>query len=145
MKNLYICKGYSARQLISATRAGLWTACARCRCVEATSHRQLVKYLGRTSSRRSLINQLISGKLSRGHAFQREADILNVCCKVLVLHCLSALLATMFYLNVHDNNDGAKLTWCNWHWFTYAVFHTALYRYLSRDTDELHVVFLQIC
>jgi len=26
-----ICKGYSARQLISATRASLSTACARCR------------------------------------------------------------------------------------------------------------------
>jgi len=31
IENLYICKGYSARQLISATRAGLSTACARCR------------------------------------------------------------------------------------------------------------------
>jgi len=31
VKNLYICKGYSARQLISTTRGGLSTACARCR------------------------------------------------------------------------------------------------------------------
>jgi len=31
IKNLYICKEYSARQLISATRAALSTACARCR------------------------------------------------------------------------------------------------------------------
>jgi len=31
IKNSYICKGYSARQFISATRAGLSTACAKCR------------------------------------------------------------------------------------------------------------------
>jgi len=31
IKNLYICKGCSARQLISVTKAGLSTACARCR------------------------------------------------------------------------------------------------------------------
>jgi len=30
IKNFYICKGYSARQLLTATRAGLSTACARC-------------------------------------------------------------------------------------------------------------------
>jgi len=105
VKNLYICKGYSARQLISTTRGGLSTACARCRWVEATSHRQLVKYSARTSSRRSLINQLISGELGWGHAFQREADNLNICCNVLVLNCLSALFTTMFYLNVHDTDD----------------------------------------
>jgi len=55
IKNLYNCKGYSARQLISATRAGLSTACTRCGSVEAASHRQLVKYPALTSSRPSLI------------------------------------------------------------------------------------------
>jgi len=108
IKNLYICKRYSARQLISAIRAGISTACARCRCVEATSHRQLVKYPAPTSSRRSLIKRLISGELGWGHAFQREADILNICCNVLVLHCLFALFATMLYLNVRVNNDGVQ-------------------------------------
>jgi len=96
IKNLYICKGYSAIQLISATRAGLSTPRASCRWGEATSHRQLVKYPARTSSRRSLTKQLINGELGWGHAFQREADILNICCNVLVLHCLSALFVTMF-------------------------------------------------
>jgi len=27
IKNMYICKGYSARQLISATRAGVYSLC----------------------------------------------------------------------------------------------------------------------
>jgi len=106
IKNLYTCKQYSARQLISGTRVGLSTAYARCRWVEATSH--LIKYPVRTSSRRSLIKRLISGELGWGHAFQRQADILNICCNVLVLRCLSALFATMFYLNVRDNNAGVQ-------------------------------------
>jgi len=108
IKNLHICKGYSPRQLISAARADLSTACARRRWVEATSHRQLVKYPARTSSRWSLIKRLISGELGWGHAFQRQADILNICCNVLVLRCLSTLLGTIFYLSVHDNNGGVR-------------------------------------
>jgi len=70
-KRLVICEGYNAIQLISATRVGLSTPCARCRWVEATSYRQLVKYPARTSSRQSLIKQLIKGELGWGHAFQR--------------------------------------------------------------------------
>ena len=63
IKNVYICKGHSDRQLISATRAGLSTTSANVQRVEATSHRQLVKYPARTSSGRSLIMRLISGEL----------------------------------------------------------------------------------
>jgi len=33
-------------------------------------------------------------------------DILNIFCNVFVLHCLSVLFATMFRLNVCDDNDG---------------------------------------
>ena len=67
-----------------------------------------MKCPARTSSRLSLIKQLISGKLGWARTFQREADILNICCNVFVLHCLSELLATMFYLNVRDSNDGVQ-------------------------------------
>jgi len=109
--HFYICEGYSARQLISATRAGLSTACARCWWVEATSHRQLVKYPVRTSSRRSLIKRLISGKSGWRHAFQRDAEILIICCDVLVLHCLSTLFAGMFHLNFVTIMMVFKLTW----------------------------------
>ena len=51
----------------------------------------------------------------------------------------------MFYLNVRGNNDDvqAYMTY-NWRWFMYAAFHNALYWHLSRDTDELDVVLLEI-
>ena len=145
IKNLYNCKGYSARQLISATRAGLSTACARNRWAEETPHRQLVKYPARTSSRRSLTKRFVSSELCWGHAFQRQqADILNICCNVLVLHYLSAVFTTMFYLNIPDNLIVFKLTWRKWRWFMYAAFHKALYWYPLRDTNELGAVLLQI-
>jgi len=49
----------------------------------------------------------------------------------LVLHCLSALFATTFYLNVRDNNV-FKLT------FAHDVSD-------MRDTNQLDVVLLHIC
>jgi len=65
--------------------------------------------VGQASSRRSLIKQLISGELGWGHAFEPEADILNICCNVFVLQCLLTVIFQfcygLFRLNVRDNND----------------------------------------
>jgi len=62
-----------------------------------------------TDIQQAIIDQAIltNGELGWWHAFQRQADILNICFNVLVLHCLSELFATMFYLNVRDN-DGVQ-------------------------------------
>ena len=81
-----------------------------------------------------------------GHAFQREADILNICCNVLALQCLSALFATMFYLNVCNNNAGvqAYMTYLTLVFACCISHNKALYRYPSRDTDESDLLLLQI-
>jgi len=80
-----------------------------CRWLEATYHRQLVKYPERTSSRRSLIKRLISGELGRlkacipetGRNFEH------------LLYCFG--IALFFHafryhdlINVRDNNDGVQ-------------------------------------
>ena len=77
-------------------------------CQMSTSWSDVSLTVGQASSRRLLTERLISGKLGWRHAFVREADILNMCCKILVLHCLSALFTTMFHLNVRDDNDGVQ-------------------------------------
>jgi len=121
IKNLYICTRYSGTQLINYTKAGLSTAC-KLQDVDKLKRHLIDSW---TSSRRSLIKRLISDELGWGHPFQREADILNIGCNGWVLHCLSALFATIFYLNIRDNNDGVlfKLTWRNWRWFMYPSVH----------------------
>jgi len=55
---VYIFKGYSAKQLITVTTAGLSTACARWRWVEATSPPQLGQ-VSSTDSQQAIIDQAI--------------------------------------------------------------------------------------
>jgi len=74
---------------------------------------------------------------------ERGADILNV----ILLYCFGitmfvCVFATMFYLDVRDNNDGVQayttqLTLA----YVCCISQKALFRYPSRDTDE-HDVFV---
>ena len=102
IKILYMCKGYSARQLISDFPEKGW----KLRSLNCLSRIQ-----------QAIIDQVIDQWRVALCIPEREADILIICCNVLALYCLSALFAvnTMFHLNVHDDNilryeDGAGNT-----------------------------------
>jgi len=87
----------------------------------------------------------------RGHAFEPETNILNICCNVFVLHCLLTVIFQFCYgvfrLNVRDNDERSSLrdvTHVDYDANVYAAFHKALYWHSSRDAAELDAILLQI-
>jgi len=99
IRNLYMYKGYSARQLIVEFPEKTWNL---------RSLNYLLRKLRETDS---ADRKPVSGRPRTGgmHSSEPEADILNICCNVFVLHCLLTVIFQccygVFRLNVRDNND----------------------------------------
>jgi len=85
IKNLYVYERYSARQIVDDFPDKGW---------KLKSFNYLLKKLRETDS---TDRKPGSGTPCTEHAFEPEADILNICCNVFVLHCLLTVIFQFCY------------------------------------------------